>query len=204
MITIQRTTRDAWWLFLPIIIFFVGIMTYVSLAAHGFVPVFGTIYADASWLAPPISVLLWYILACYVYRLFFPVIYTTEIRDDRVILRTSSRPQKDHVLLRRDIQRFYVKPIGGWHNSDSPCPILYDTMWLSLPKKVEPDVLECCQSFVRMKPTSQVTYLLQNWSDQRHMTYVNVHREDIPFPKEAIAVLTYCVQDQRVLTVSVK
>ena len=74
MITIQRTTRDAWWLFLPVIIFFVGIMTYVSLAAHGFVPVFGTIYADASWLAPPISVLHWFILARYVYRLFFPVL----------------------------------------------------------------------------------------------------------------------------------
>ena len=81
---------------------------------------------------------------------------------------------------------------------------VYGVIRLSLPKKVEPDELECCQSFVRMKPTSQVTYLFQNWSDQRHMTHVDVHREDIPFPKEAIAVLTYCVQDQRVLTVSVK
>ena len=61
--------------------------------------------------------------------------------------------------------------------------LLNGVIRLSLPKKVEPDVLKCRQSFVRMKPTSQITNLFQNWSDQRQMIHVNVNRKDIPFPK---------------------
>ena len=58
MIAIQRTTRDSAGLIFPVLVLFTAALTYISLAAHGFAPIVGTIYSDASWLAPLISVLL--------------------------------------------------------------------------------------------------------------------------------------------------
>ena len=51
------------------------------------------------------------------------------------------------------------------------------------PGNLLPHALFLPGSFVRMKPTSQITNLFQNWSDQRQMIHVNVNRKDIPFPK---------------------
>ncbi|QDT03336.1 hypothetical protein K227x_17180 [Rubripirellula lacrimiformis] len=69
MIELQRTSRDAWWFVLPILSFFVAAFTYISAAVHGLGPVVGRVYSDASWVAPPICVVLWCMLVWYVYRL---------------------------------------------------------------------------------------------------------------------------------------
>lgn len=129
MITLRRTTRDAWGFLLPILVLFTGIFTYLSLAAYGLAPVVGTIYADASWLAPPLAVLLWLFLIAYVYRLVFPVSYRTEIFSDRVVFQNSAKPHDPLVLQRSDILRFYIKPYRRWHVENAVYPVMYETRW---------------------------------------------------------------------------
>lgn len=127
MVAIQRTTRDAAGLIFPVLILFTAALTYISFAAHGFAPVVGTIYSDASWLAPPIAVLLWILLIRYTYRLLFPVTFLTEVFHDRIVFTDSSKPNVPIVLLRSDIVRFYIKPRPRWATENGPYPVLYDT-----------------------------------------------------------------------------
>ena len=129
MIAFQRTTRDAAGCILPVLVMFTTILTYISLAAYGFVPIVGTIYSAASWLAPVLSVLLWLFLVRYVYRLIFPVAFRTEVFSDRVVFSDSSKPNEQIILKRRDIARFYIKPRRWWHTEDATYPIVYETTW---------------------------------------------------------------------------
>ena len=129
MITIQRTTRDAAGCILPVLIFFAAMMTYVSLAAHGLVPLSGTIYRPAYWLAPLLSVALWGFLGHYLYRLYRPISYQTVVYPDRIDFVRSSKSTETTSLQRRDVSRFYVKPSKWWHNEDAIYPIMYETTW---------------------------------------------------------------------------
>ena len=129
MIPLQRSSRDAWWFVLPILTFFVTALTYVSLAAHGFAPVVGDITSEASWLAPPICVLLWPVLVWYVYRLAVPVNYRIEVHAEHIVFHDSSKVDADVVLQRRDIRRFFVKPRRWWHTAEASCPVVYETCW---------------------------------------------------------------------------
>ena len=127
MIAIQRTTRDSAGLIFPVLVLFTAALTYISLAAHGFAPIVGTIYSDASWLAPLISVLLWLFLIRYTYRLFFPVTFLTEVFPERIVFSDSSKPNVPIILQRPDIVRFYIEPRRWWHTEDGPYPVLYET-----------------------------------------------------------------------------
>lgn len=129
MISLQRTTRDAWGFLLPVLVLFTGIFTYLALAAYSLVPVVGTIYAAACWLAPPAAVLLWLFLIAYFYRLVFPISYRTEISSDRVVFRNSAKPHDPLVLQRVDILRFYIKPYHRWHVESAVYPVMYETRW---------------------------------------------------------------------------
>lgn len=87
MIAAKRTSRDAAAIILPVLLILTVLMTYVSLASIGLVPVVGTISADAIWVMP-ITVLLWFVLLKYVYGLIHPVIYLTEIFPRELFFRT--------------------------------------------------------------------------------------------------------------------
>lgn len=127
MIALRRTSRDHCWFILPILVLIAAVPTYVSLAAYGFAPLFGTIYFATYWLAPLASIVLWCLLSWYVYRLFVPVVYRIEIHADRIILHDSSRADDAVVLRRRDVKRFFVERSRWWHNSESPRPVVYET-----------------------------------------------------------------------------
>ena len=129
MIALQRTTRDAAGCILPVLVMFAMMLTYISLAAYGVVPIAGTIYSAASWLAPVLSVALWFFLIRYVYRLAFPITFRTEVFTDRIVFSNTSKPNVDVILSRSDITRFYIKPGRWWHTEDATFPIMYDTKW---------------------------------------------------------------------------
>ncbi|MFN6130526.1 MAG: hypothetical protein ACK6DC_01405 [Planctomycetota bacterium] len=115
MIAAKRTSWDSVAILLPVQVFFTVLMTYISLAAYGLAPVVGNISPDAIWLAPLISIFLWFIMVRYIYRLIYPVIYLTEVFPDRIVFSDSSNPDGSMVLLRSDISWFYVKPRHWWH-----------------------------------------------------------------------------------------
>lgn len=127
MIAVKRTSRDSAGCILPVIGFFTFVMTYVSLAANELVPVFGNISADAKWLAPPITVVLWFIFVNYIRGLIYPTTYLTEVFSDRVVFTDSSNPENPTIYYRVDVVRFYVKPRKWCHHSDAFYPVICET-----------------------------------------------------------------------------
>ncbi len=127
MIAAKRTSRDSAAIILPVIILFCGVFTYVSLAANGLVGVVGDMSLDASWIAPPISIVLWIVLVKYIYRLINPVTYLTEVFPDQIVFSDSSKPSDPTILRRADVVRFYIQPRRWWHNPDGFYPVLCDT-----------------------------------------------------------------------------
>lgn len=117
MIAAKRTSRDAAAIILPVLLILTALMTYVSLASIGLVPVVGTISADATWVMA-ITVLLWFVLLKYVYGLIHPVIYLTEIFPERIVFSDSSNPANPIIIARDDVVKFYVEPTRWWHSAD--------------------------------------------------------------------------------------
>ena len=118
MIAAKRTSRDSALIILPVLLILTALLTYVSLALFDLVPVVGTISADATWIAPPIAVLLWLGLLKYVLGLIFPVIFLTEVFPERIVFSDSSNPANPIVIEREDVVKFYVEPARWWHSSD--------------------------------------------------------------------------------------
>ena len=126
MIELKRTSRDHWWLILPLLTMFTGVLTYVALAAYSFVPQVGAVLASAALLAPPISVALWLVLGWYIYRLISPVHFLTSVSQDSVVFRDSRRPHDAIVLNKNEIRRFFVQPSRWWH-TDGHLPVVYES-----------------------------------------------------------------------------
>lgn len=124
MIAVKRTSRDSVGCILPVIAFFALVLSYVSLAANEFAPVYGNISSDAYWLAPPIALVLWLILLKYILGLIYPTTYLTEVFPDKVVFSDSSNSENPTIYHRIEVVRFYVQPQRWWHNSDAFYPVI--------------------------------------------------------------------------------
>ena len=82
------------------------VFSYVALASNGFVPVIGEIADAADWITPPIAVILLLFLIHFIYRLFVPLTFRTEVYSNRVVFRSSKNPESA-VLFRSDVVQFY-------------------------------------------------------------------------------------------------
>lgn len=122
----ERSTRDAAWIKLPVLLGFAAVLTYVATDAfYGLLPEYGEVTTTGETYGPALAIGFGVLAAWYVARLIWPVSFVVAVSPSAVTMSQSNRPYESMILTPNVVKGFFVPRKRWFHVEGSELPLKY-------------------------------------------------------------------------------